>query len=228
MRTIWKSIAVPLMAAVCGTSAHACQPAYRHTEYFGERTYLSEEVRDKVLDDIRANHYTVIEPQIGLLFYPIVRKGDAIYLGNQPIATEKDSFWYLGHGYYQLNGQLYYMGERVGAYPGGGTVVVHVEDRTRPGRTTIRRGDCIAASSITPASSKPRPASGSSESSTTTESGGELTRPGAFAAHDRQTLSDQWLGVVNGRLSTSLPTQSVEKPCVVRRPRVRPAAESAP
>ncbi|WP_144025210.1 hypothetical protein [Burkholderia sp. HI2500] len=132
MRTIWKSIAVPLMAAVCGTSAHACQPAYRHTEYFGERAYLSEQIRDKVLDDIRANHYTVIEPQIGLLFYPIVRKGNAIYLGNQPIATEKDSFWYLGHGYYQLNGQLYYMGERVGANPSGGTVVVHVEDRTRP------------------------------------------------------------------------------------------------
>ncbi|VWD55996.1 hypothetical protein BLA39750_06723 [Burkholderia lata] len=132
MRTIWKTIAVPLMAAACGTSAHACQPAYRHTEYFGNSTYLSEEIRDKVLDDIRANHYTVIEPQIGLLYYPIVRKGDAIYLGNAPIATEKDSFWYLGHGYYQLNGQLYYMGERVGAYPAGGTVVVHVEDRTRP------------------------------------------------------------------------------------------------
>ncbi|VWC33247.1 hypothetical protein BLA23254_06479 [Burkholderia lata] len=132
MRTIWNTIAVPLVAVVCGTSAHACQPAYRHTEYFGESTYLSEEIRDKVLDDIRVNHYTVIEPQIGLLFYPIVRKGNAIYLGNQPIATEKDSFWYLGHGYYQLNGQLYYMGERVGAYPTGGTVVVHEENRTKP------------------------------------------------------------------------------------------------
>lgn len=129
---IWKTIAVPLIAAVCGTSAYACQPPYRHTEYFGESAYLSDELRDKVLDDIHANHYTIIESQIGLLFFPIVRKGDVIYLGNEPIATGKDSFWYLGQGYYQLNGQLYYMGERVGAFPSGGTVVTHVEDRTRP------------------------------------------------------------------------------------------------
>ncbi|WP_423368039.1 hypothetical protein [Burkholderia sp. LMG 32019] len=132
VRRIWKTIAVPLIAAVCGTSAYACQPAYRHTEYFGESAYLSDELRDKVIDDIRANHYTIIESQIGLLFFPIVRKGDVIYLGNEPIATGKDSFWYLGQGYYQLNGQLYYMGERVGAFPSGGTVVIHVEDRTRP------------------------------------------------------------------------------------------------
>lgn len=43
------------------------------------------------------------------------------------------------------------------------------------------------------------------------------SRPhGAFAAQPRQSLSDQWLGVVNGRLSTRLPTQSVEKPRVAR------------
>ncbi|MCA8490840.1 hypothetical protein [Burkholderia arboris] len=131
VRTIWKRIAVPLLAA-CGTMAHACQPPYHHTEYFGESTYMSDELRGKVVDDIRAHRYTIIEPQIGLLYFPIVRKGDAIYLGNKPIATGKDSFWYLGQGYYQLNGQLYYMDEHVGAFPGGGTVVVHVEDRTRP------------------------------------------------------------------------------------------------
>ncbi|MCA8272562.1 hypothetical protein LGN17_08550 [Burkholderia sp. AU30280] len=131
VRTIRKAIAVPLVALACGTSAHACTPPYHHTEYFGESTYLSDEVRDKVLDDIRANHYTVIEPQIGLLFYAIVRKGDGIYLGTDRIATGNDSFWYLGNGYYQLNGQIYFLGEHVGAYPLNGTVVVHTEDRTR-------------------------------------------------------------------------------------------------
>ncbi|WP_176050025.1 hypothetical protein [Burkholderia sp. BCC1644] len=125
-------IAVPLLAAVCGTSAHACIPPDYRTAYFGKAQHMSDELRGKVIDDIRANHYTIIEPQIGLLFFPIVRKGDAIYLRDKPIATGKDSFWYLGQGYYQLNGQLYYMGEHVGAFPGDGTVVVHVEDRTRP------------------------------------------------------------------------------------------------
>ncbi|WP_322087400.1 hypothetical protein [Burkholderia sp. BCC1999] len=125
-------IAVSLLAAVCGTSAHACIPANYRTAYFGKAQHMSDELRDKVIDDIRANHYTIIESQIGLLFFPIVRKGEAIYLRDKPIATGKDSFWYLGQGYYQLNGQLYYMGEHVGAFPSDGTVVVHVEDRTRP------------------------------------------------------------------------------------------------
>ncbi|MDR0245299.1 MAG: hypothetical protein LBJ65_27185 [Burkholderia sp.] len=132
MRTIWKMIAVPLLAAACGTRAHACLPANYQTAYFGDSVHMSDELRDKVFDDIRANHYTIIEHRIGLLFFPIVRKGDAIYLRDKPIATGKDSFWYLGQGYYQLNGQLYYMDEQIGAYPLGGTVVVHTEDRTRP------------------------------------------------------------------------------------------------
>ncbi|CAG9261202.1 hypothetical protein [Burkholderia cepacia] len=131
MRTIWKTVAVPLLAIACGTPAHACLPARYETAYFGTAEYMGDALRDKVVDDIRANHYTIIEPKIGLLFYAIVRKGDGIYLGADRIATGSDSFWYLGHGYYQLNGQLYFMGEHVGAHPFDGTVVVHTEDRTR-------------------------------------------------------------------------------------------------
>lgn len=132
VRTTWKKIAVPLLAAACGASAHACIPPRYETAYFHDAERMNDALRDKVLDDIRANHYTIVESRIGLRFFPIVRKGDAIYLGNTPIATGKDSFWYLGNGYYQLNGRLYYMGEQVGAYPLDGTVVVHVEDRTLP------------------------------------------------------------------------------------------------
>ncbi|KML58709.1 hypothetical protein VL15_12345 [Burkholderia cepacia] len=133
MRTIRKTIAVLSLVSACSPFARACQPPDYRTAYFGDaEQHMSDALRDKVVDDIRANHYTIVELRIGLLFYPIVRKGDTIYLGHQPIATRNDSFWYLGHGYYQLNGQLYYLGEHVSAYPLGGTVVVHVEDRTRP------------------------------------------------------------------------------------------------
>ncbi|WP_143331101.1 hypothetical protein [Burkholderia aenigmatica] len=131
VRTIWKTIAVTWVALACGTLAQACIPARYETAYFGKTERMKDELRDKVIDDIRANHYTIIESKIGLLFFPIVRKGDGVYLGADRIATGSDSFWYLGNGYYQLNGQLYFMGEHVGAYPLNGTVIVHTEDRTR-------------------------------------------------------------------------------------------------
>ena len=98
-----------------------------------------------MLDDVRANRYAVIGPQTGVLFHAIVRKGDRIYLGADRIATGNDSFWYLGNGYDQLNGQIYFLGEHVGAYPLNGTVVVHIEDRTRqrPGDYPQGRLFCV-------------------------------------------------------------------------------------
>ncbi len=49
-------------------------------------------------------------------------------------------------------------------------------------------------------------------------------RPRALPAHDRQTLCDQYVGVVAERFSTSLPTQSVDKEPVAY---VRPPSEHA-
>lgn len=74
----------------------------------------------------------VIEERAGLERYPLFMKRDMIYLHGQVIAGSRDSFWYLGHGYYQLNGKLYYMGMEFSRFPKGGAVITYTEDRTDP------------------------------------------------------------------------------------------------
>jgi hypothetical protein len=74
----------------------------------------------------------VIEYRIGLEYFPIVRKGDAVYLDNKVIATGNDYFSYLGSGYYQVNRDLYYLGMHLGTAPKKGVMFVHSESHYDP------------------------------------------------------------------------------------------------
>lgn len=129
MKTMRNQLTVLLLAVAYGTLAHACLPANKRTLYFGDWEYVDDDLDTRITQDIAKNHYHIIEGRVGLRYFPIIKKGDAIYLDNAIIATKEDSFAYLGHGYYQLNRELYYMGKHVGKYPREGSVFTWSEDR---------------------------------------------------------------------------------------------------
>ena len=127
---MWKKMAVPVLILAFHTAAHACIPTMYFTQYFGESQPVASALQEKIEADIKQNNYTVIEYRIGTSRYPFVKKGDVIFMGGKPIATAKDSFWYLGKGYYKLNHELYYWGEHIGAAPVDGTVIAYSENRS--------------------------------------------------------------------------------------------------
>lgn len=131
MKTMRDQFTVLLFTMACSVFAHACLPGYEITRYFGELQHVNDDIYRKIKEDISKNRYQIIEERIGLRHFPLIKKGDAIYLDDKVIATKQDSFWYLGHGYYQLNGELHYMGTSVGGYPSKGRVSTWAEDRGR-------------------------------------------------------------------------------------------------
>jgi hypothetical protein len=135
-KSIFKALSVGFVTFYCGI-ASACLPPRDFTVYFGNNEYLTPELRQRVMTDMFNNGYRVIEEQIGLFHFAIIKKGRGIYIGDKAVATDKDSFWYLGRGYYQLNREIYYMGKKVGQYPIDGSVVTYEEPRTEPRPETI-------------------------------------------------------------------------------------------
>ena len=128
---MWKRIAVPLLTLACSTVAHACLPPLKTTAYFGTVQPMYGDLEDKIQAEIKENHYQVIEHRIGLEFFPIVRKGDAVYPDGKVIATKDDSFRSFGQGYYRVNHKPYYMGKQIGNAPANGSVRIYVEDRSK-------------------------------------------------------------------------------------------------
>lgn len=109
--------------------ATACTPPSQYTVYFGEAESLPDrDVEARIQADMKKHRVTIIEYRVGTIQHVVVQKDDIVYVLGKPVATKRDSFWYLGFGYYQLNRELYYMGEHIGAYPMEGTVIVHSED----------------------------------------------------------------------------------------------------
>jgi len=123
-----QSIGLACLGWLACQTASACTPPFYNTEYFGKLEYLTSELRERILADIRSNHYVVVEEQIGPSYFPLVSKKGVIYLGGKAIAGSKSSFHYYGQGYYRLDQALYYLGTKVGDYPVNGTVTVHKED----------------------------------------------------------------------------------------------------
>ncbi|WP_322062017.1 hypothetical protein [Paraburkholderia sp. J63] len=127
-----KWISAACFGVLASQSAFACIPADIRTAYFGKMERMTSTLQEDIKADIKRNHYVVIEERVGLDFYPLVRKGGAVYLDGKVIALKDDFFRYYGQGYYRVNHELYYMGEPIGVSPRDGTVTVSVEDRTKP------------------------------------------------------------------------------------------------
>ncbi len=125
-----KWIAAACFGVLVSQSAFACTPPLMQSAYFGAPEFMSQELAARIREDVQKNHYAVIEYRVGSWFFPLVKKGDAVYLNGKLLAKKEDSFWYLGHGFYQLNHEVFFMGERIGAYPADGTVIAYEEDRS--------------------------------------------------------------------------------------------------
>ncbi|WP_157447923.1 hypothetical protein [Paraburkholderia ginsengiterrae] len=123
-------IATVCFGVLSSQSAFACTPPLMESAYFGSTEMMSEELTARIREDVRKNHYTVIEYRVGSSYFPLVKKGDTVYLNGKPLAKKEDSFWYLGHGFYQFNHEVFFMDEHIGAYPTDGTVIAYEEDRS--------------------------------------------------------------------------------------------------
>lgn len=125
-----KWIAAACFGVLDSQPAFACTPPLMQSAYFGTPEFMSDDLAVRIREDVKKNHYAVIEYRVGSWYFPLVKKGDTVYLNGEPLATKEDSFWYLGHGFYQLNHEVFFMRERIGAYPLDGTVVAYEEDRS--------------------------------------------------------------------------------------------------
>lgn len=112
----FQSVAIACFGLLGWQNVSACMPPYFRTAYFGQIEYADDALREKILADVRENHYVIIEQKIGLSYFPLVEKKGVIYLDGEPIAGVKDHFKYYGQGYYRLNQALYFLGEKVADY----------------------------------------------------------------------------------------------------------------